>query len=555
MRKSPIVGDDSLAKLIQAINLGKTPVALRLIHSGMPLDGVHERTLKDKARLWSTPLLAAVMRRNVEVFGALLEGGADPNISLPDGLTPLEHAAKAGLEGMVRTLIERGAATEPRAVRLLASGWPMLHCAAAGGNLNIVRLLLENGADVFARDESGRNALDIALSYGARNAWVAIYLRERMDNAQPSSGLQDAAADGLVERVMELLDRGTPVDAREPVRQRTALHMAVLREQFKVARLLIERAADVNARDALGHVCLTLWRDSGSVRYLKLLLDAGADPNIVGPDGLTPFLWHVRERSGLKVLRILLDGGADVHARTPEGGNALELAPSDTPSVRRHIKDLLGVALDPIEQLQEHVRQFPVLAETPEFQALAARLGSIFGRKPAPWKRHKGGIYYHEASLLKYPEPLFGRGVPPAPAQYPTLHLFANVQEDVRAQGFTLVHGRLKPPGDRVSLVLLPTANQYAALLAHGTNGANYGHGTRAIVAWLMEMEKANPFILTGCGMDFLFGRFVSAVTDPEALATGMIAFCPDLDDGKPDAEGRLAREISELRWFYFWWD
>ena len=373
------------------------------------------------------------------MFEALLESGANPNIALPDGLTPLEHAAKAGLETMARTPIERGAFLEPRGDRLIRSGWPILHCAASGGNVDVVRLVLENGADIFARDESGRTALDIAVAHRPRGEWGAIYLRERMDAAQRPVGLQEAAAGGLLERVVELLDAGTPIDARDPVRQRTALHMAVLREQFKLVKLLIERGADAKARDALGHVCLTLYRNPDSVRCLKLLLGAGADPNSVGPGGLTAFLWHVRERSGLKILRILLDGGADVRARSPEGKNALELA-SDTASVRRHLKDMLGVAPDQIDQLQDHAGQFPTLADQPGFQALAARLGRIFGRKPAPWKAKKGGIYFHEVSLLKYPAQLQREPAPPSPAQFPALHLFVNLQEDVRAEGFTIVH-------------------------------------------------------------------------------------------------------------------
>jgi ankyrin repeat protein len=548
-------GDDPLAKLIWAIEFGNTSAALRLVRSGIPLDGLYARTAHKTSTWWTTPLIAAVMRREVEVLEALLECGANPNVLLPDGLTPLEHAARAGLETMVQTLIERGAVIEPRGDKLIGSGWPMLHCAASGGNLDVVKLLLENGADIFARDESGRTALDIAADSQPRSTWVAVYLRERMTTSQRPVGLQEAAADGLLERAVELLDAGTPVDAPEPVRQRTALHMAVLRERPKIAKLLIERGADVNARDAVGHVCVTLCRNPESVRCLKLLLEAGADPNSVGPDGLTPFLWHLRERSGLKILRILLDGGADVRARTLDGKNALELAPTDTAKVRRHIKDLLGVTLDAIDRLQDEAKQFPVLANQPRFQALAARLGSVFGRKPTPWKRQKGAVYFHQASLLKYPASLQGARVPQGPAQYPNLQLFVNVQEEVRAEGFTLVYTGLEPPGVRASLVLLPTASQYTALLAQGTNGANHGHSTRAIISWLVEMEKTNPFVLMGCGFDFLFGRFVSAVRDSEDLAGAMIAFCPDLDDGSPDATYRLAREVSEFRWLYFWWD
>ena len=42
--------------------------------------------------------------------------------------------------------------------------WPIPHSATEGGSLNIVKLFLERGADVFAMDDSGRTALDVALA-------------------------------------------------------------------------------------------------------------------------------------------------------------------------------------------------------------------------------------------------------------------------------------------------------------------------------------------------------------------------------------------------------
>ena len=72
---------DPLNALISAIEFRNTAAALRLIRSGMPLDGVMARTLDGKLH-----------------SSALIESGANPNIALPDGLTPLEHAARAALE-------------------------------------------------------------------------------------------------------------------------------------------------------------------------------------------------------------------------------------------------------------------------------------------------------------------------------------------------------------------------------------------------------------------------------------------------------------------------
>lgn len=96
------------------------------------------------------------------------------------------------------------------------------------------------------------------------------------------------------------------------------------------------------------------------------------------------------------------------------------------------------------------------------------------------------------------------------------------------------------------------------------TNGINKGHDTEAVIGWLMAMETENPFLLAGCGNDFLDGRFAGPVTNAAGLAERMIAFCPDMVDqaeaslsslSRPAQIGALARDLSETRWFGFWWD
>lgn len=138
------------------------------------------------------------------------------------------------------------------------------------------------------------------------------------------------------------------------------------------------------------------------------------------------------------------------------------------------------------------------------------------------------------------------------------------LQNQVRSEGFTLVYVDAIPEDGRLPLILLPTPNKYAALLACGTNGINRGHDTEAVISWLMAMEFDNPFVLSGCGQNFLDGHFVHAVKDAERLAERMIAFCPDIVDqaeasfsrrSRPDQITALARQLSETGSFSFWWD
>jgi ankyrin repeat protein len=88
--------------------------------------------------------------------------------------------------------------------------------------------------------------------------------------------------------------------------------------------------------------------------------------------------------------------------------------------------------------------------------------------------------------------------------------------------------------------------------------------GGQTDVVRLMAMERENPFVLAGCGHDFLDGRFVSGVKNAERLAERMIAFCPDIVEqataslsrrSRPDQIVALAQQLSESGWFGFWWD
>src|SRR5437660_92657 len=81
-------------------------------------------------------------------------------------------------------------------------------------------------------------------------------------------------------------------------------------------------------------------------------------------------------------------------------------------------------------------------------------------------------------------------------------------------------------------MLLFPTAEKYAVLVACGTNGDNYGLRPTDVINWLRETEQTDPFVVSECGYDFVGGRFLNPVSDPGRLAERMIAFCPDLIDG-----------------------
>jgi hypothetical protein len=415
------------------------------------------------------------------------------------------------------------------------------------------------GADPFAKDANGWTVLSFAEVSGKR---VGNYLRKLMGQSSQASdaNLHDAARAGLLEHVRALLDRGTPIDERDDL-GRTALHWAVMCGRIETARLLLERGAEVDARDKRGYTPLSLLQDSGETA--RLMAEHGADPN--ASIGGWPVLLYLAMFQPPEVLGPLIDAGGDMHAKGPDGRGLLDHAAGNSPRARRYLKERMGVAPNEFDALQDHIKELPKLAKTPAFQAVAERLGRIFNRKPAPWKRRKGVVYFYNVSLAKHLARHFGeREATGHAALDQASRLLARLQDEVLAEGFVLAFTQAMPEEGQMPLILLPTADKYAAVLATGTNGINYGHTTEAVIAWLKAMEGENSFRLGGCGHDFLHGRFPGPIKDAEALAARMIEFCPDIADQAAASISRLSRpgqaraiadDMKKTGWFGFWWD
>src|SRR5207244_4291264 len=82
------------------------------------------------------------------IVGRLLQGGADPNTSVPGGETAVMTAARTGKVEALKVLLARGADVNARES---TRGQTALMWAAAEGNAAAVSLLVEAGADVNAR--------------------------------------------------------------------------------------------------------------------------------------------------------------------------------------------------------------------------------------------------------------------------------------------------------------------------------------------------------------------------------------------------------------------
>ncbi|MCA1630017.1 MAG: ankyrin repeat domain-containing protein, partial [Acidobacteria bacterium] len=118
------------------------------------------------------PLVYAARAGDPRVVGALLDAGADPNLRgcASWGWTPLIHAIHKYQNAAARALVERGADVNGRAGdcadRLVEDGLTPLMMAAKYDDAEMVKFLLEHGADVRATYD-GENALAFAVAGGS----------------------------------------------------------------------------------------------------------------------------------------------------------------------------------------------------------------------------------------------------------------------------------------------------------------------------------------------------------------------------------------------------
>ena len=87
------------------------------------------------------------------------------------------------------------------------------------------------------------------------------------------------------------------------------------------------------------------------------------------------------------------------------------------------------------------------------------------------------------------------------------------------------------------------------------TNGVNYDHENKDIIAKLQLWKQKNDFIIVGASMDWIQLQFNTMPNDIESFAKDVYEFCPDaIDQGAGDMP-TLIKMIKEMNGLYLWWD
>ena len=187
--------------------------------------------------------------------------------------------------------------------------------AAASGDLRAVQRLVAAGAPLESRDGQGRTALLLAVDGNHPAVARALIQAAASPNSQAANRDTPwllAGAQGRAEILAAMIPAGPDMTIRNRFGG-NALIPACERAHVDAVKVLLTTRIDVNHVNDLGWTCLLeiVVLGNGGPRHqevTRLVLAAGADPNIADKDGGRP-LTHARRRGQAEVARLIAEAG------------------------------------------------------------------------------------------------------------------------------------------------------------------------------------------------------------------------------------------------------
>ena len=240
-------------------------------------------------------------------------------------------SARAGLAGKVKCLLSLGKAS-PKDRTIF--GMTLLHSASKSGNLELVRLLIQEGADVNAQDEDGESPLHSAMARGD-NYNVARTLIEN------GADLSSKAVDGKTpfhtifnNTIGQVLMRDDWLENMQPDSEAMSISH-YLAWSSKSTPEIFQRGlsyddVDIFSADAYGRTCLHLAASRGNLGVLSYLVRqvSSSSGNVEQRDsqGRTPIHYAAESSRGAAVIDMLVGRGCNIHTTDNTGRTALHWA-------------------------------------------------------------------------------------------------------------------------------------------------------------------------------------------------------------------------------------
>jgi len=311
--------------------------------------------VKAANRYGVTPIALAATNGSAAMIRLLLDAGVDANSANPGGETALMTTARTGKVDAVNLLLDRGANVNAKDTERAQTA---LMWAVIENHPDTVKLLLDRGADIKAQTAVTITKGEYVPARPAAASGTGIIRQRALPTPNGGmTPLLFAVRDGNTDMVRLLLERGADIN-QSSGNHTTPLIIALLNGQVGLATELLERGANPNLADDYHRAPLFAAIDLRNFNHekygdlptdgrdpldlIKALLKKGADPNLrtdtypvhglmqfdaswVNFDGQTPFV-RAALSGDIEVMRLLLAAGADPNIQTTQGTTALMAA-------------------------------------------------------------------------------------------------------------------------------------------------------------------------------------------------------------------------------------
>ncbi len=270
----------------------------------------------------ASPLYRAAAENDAQLLQKAISEGADINHSAP---LPLIVAAQKGHHDIIRLLLDAGA--NPNLTD--NKNQTALYIATVNQHEQVVEILLKGGASPNIHTADGSAPLLEAV-YKQNKQLVEMLLSSGADpnltNKHGVSALLFAAEGNNIGILTSLIDHGAKLDHKSKLGI-DPLFSAVVANNLKATKIILEKGASPNTHTADGRFPLIVATFLNNAKMVKALISSDADVNMTNNYGATSLI-VAADKGYIDIVKLLLKNGADPTLVQSNGVDALNAATS-----------------------------------------------------------------------------------------------------------------------------------------------------------------------------------------------------------------------------------